>query len=57
MVSIDGYDDLCITFMNSCVLLLVVFLVLYLSVVGGVGCVDMCGLVVDLGQLCFGSAC
>jgi len=44
---IDGYDHLCMFFLHNCVLLLVVFWVLFMSVIGGVGCVFMCSVVVD----------
>jgi len=49
---INGYDHLCIRFVDGCVLLLVVYLILYLFIISGVNCVYMCGLVVDSGSLC-----
>jgi len=41
----------------SCVLLLVVFLVLYIFVVSGVAYAYMCGFLVDMVRLCFGFVC
>jgi len=45
--AIDDYDHRYIPFVHSCILLLMGFLVLHISVVGGVGCVYMCGFVVN----------
>ena len=49
-----GYDHPCISFMHSCVLLLVVFLALCIFVVGGVAYLYMCGILVDWVRLCLG---
>jgi len=43
---IDGYDHLCMPFVHSCVLLLLVLLDLYIFIFHGVGVVCMCSLVV-----------
>jgi len=47
MKPIDGYDHLCVSFVLSCVLLLLVFLDLYIFVFADVGFVYMFSLVVD----------
>ena len=52
MEPIDGDDYLFILCVHSCVLLLVVFLVLYLFIVGSVGCVYTCGLIIDWAVVC-----
>ena len=49
-----GYDQPCISFVHGYVLFLVVFLVLYIFVVGGVTYVYMCGFLVDRVRLSFG---
>jgi len=49
-----GYNHPCMSFVYSCVLLLVVFLALCVYVVGGVACVYMCIYLVDWVRLCFG---
>jgi len=54
MELINGCDHLFMPFVYSCVLLLVVFHVLYIFIVGGVGRVYTYGLVVDWMRLCFG---
>jgi len=41
-------------FVRGFVLLLVVFLTLYIFIVGGIGCACICGLVVDWERLYFG---
>jgi len=56
METIDGYDYLCMHFVHSCVLLLMVFLVWYIMDVGGVGCVYY-SLGVDWVSLCFEFVC
>ena len=44
----------CMSFVHSCVLLLVVFLALCILVVSGVAYVYICGFIVDWVRLCFG---
>jgi len=55
--TIYGYDNLCMPFVRGFVLLLVVFLTLYIFIVGGIGCACICGLVVDWERLYFGLVC
>ena len=53
MESIDGCDHRYVSFLHSCVMLLVPLLDLYVFIFGGVGLVYMCGLVDDWVRLCF----
>ena len=57
LLSQGGYGHPCLSFVCSCVLLLVVFLVLHIFVVGGVAYVYMCGSLVDRVRLCFRFVC
>jgi len=52
-----GCDHPCISFVYSCVLLLVVFLALCIFIVGGVTYVCTYGFLVDRVRLCFGFVC
>ena len=52
-----GYDHPCLSFVYSCVLLLVVLLALCIIVVGGVAFVYMCDLLVYWVRLCFRFVC
>jgi len=52
-----GYDHHCLSFVYSCVLLLVVFLALCILVVGGVAYIYMCGFLVDRIRWCFEFVC
>ena len=47
MEPIDGYDYLCVPFIRSCVLLLMVLLDLYMFIIGGVGLAYTCGPIVN----------
>ena len=53
MELIDGYDHLCVSFVHSCVLFLVVMLDSYIFIFGGIGLVYMGSLVVDWVRLWF----
>jgi len=52
-----GYDHHYMSFVYSCVLLSMVFLVLCIFVVGGVNYVCICSFLVDRVRLCFGLVC
>jgi len=52
-----GYDHPCMSFVYSCVLLLVVFLALCIYVVGGVAYVHVCIFLVDCVRSSFGFMC
>ena len=52
-----GYDHPCMSFVYSCILLLVVCLALCIIVVSGVAYVYMCGLLVGWVRLCFCFLC
>ena len=52
-----GYDHPIMSFVYSCVLLLVVVLALFILVGGGVTYASICGFLVDWVRLCFGVVC
>ena len=52
-----GYDHPCLSFLYSCVLLLVVLLALFIIVVGGVAFVYMCDLLVYWVRMYFHFVC